>query len=277
MQHLKFYCFPIFGLLAVAVLALPTSLSAAESFRELIEADWLKQAEAWTANPPGTSGPAGAVSTAADAAGAVDGIKNGKYAFHTNQEPNPWWQVDLGQAIDVARIVVYNRLDYAPGLHNADNLVVLSSDDGKTWTPRHENRGQHFGGVSGAKPLEVTFPAGQLRTRFVRLQIPSQKPIYFHLDEVEIYGPADPKNLALGKTVDQSSVSVWSTAKRYVDPNRPVTYPTQEILERGRRLAADLRRAGVDTQRPERELDAIEVQCAQSAPSATAESNRACT
>ena len=77
--------------------------------RKLIEEDWLKS----LIEP---------LTTQSDAAGAVDGVKDGKYAFHTGGDPNPWWQVDLGSMQPIARIVVYNRLDYAPGLHNADTL-----------------------------------------------------------------------------------------------------------------------------------------------------------
>jgi len=166
----------------------------------------------------------GVVATWADAAGAVDGVKNGKYAFHTAQEPNPWWQVDLEKAQPIARIVVFNRLDYAPGLHNADNLLILASDDGKAWTQRHANKGSHFGGVSGAKPLDVTFAAGDVKARFIRLQVPSERPIFFHLDEVEVYGSDDPKvNIALGKPADQSSISQWSTAKIDRLANQPLS------------------------------------------------------
>ena len=104
-----------------------------ESDMSAVEQDWIRQAEAIDAVRRGVPhGPA--VSTRSDAAGAVDGVKDGKYAFHTNQEPNPWWQVDLGQSETLARVVVYNRLDYAPGLHNADSLILLTSDDGRRWT-----------------------------------------------------------------------------------------------------------------------------------------------
>ena len=137
--------------------------------------------------------------TQADAAGAVDGVKDGKYAFHTGQEPNPWWQVDLGQSTPLARLVVYNRLDYAPGLHNADTLLVLTSDDGQTWTKRYDSQGTHFGGIFGPKPFR-----GGVRTRresrgplSVRLQIPSPQPIFLHLDEVEVYGEADWRKISL--------------------------------------------------------------------------------
>ncbi len=146
--------------------------------------------------------------TAADAAGAVDGVKNGLYAFHTGGDPNPWWQVDLGASSEIAKIIIYNRLDYAPGLHNADNLIILTSDDEQNWTVRHENKGKHFGGVGDGGPLVVQFPQG-IKARFVRVQLPGNVPILFHLDEVEIYD-ADNDNIALRKPAKQSSLSIWS-------------------------------------------------------------------
>lgn len=238
----------------------------APAARRLVEADWLRQADPPT-RPPG---PGTHVPTWADAAGAVDGVRNGRYAFHTNAEKQPFWQVDLGKPQPVARIVVYNRLDYAPGLHNADNLIILRSDDGRTWTPCHDTGGRHFGGVRGAKPLDVRFPPGRLGARFLRLQVRSPRPVFFHLDEVEVYGPADPnRNLALRRPADQSSVSQWSTAKVPLrgDP-RPVRYPTRRVIARGRLLAAHLRRAGLDTGPHERELDAAAARLAALAPDA---------
>ena len=97
---------------------------AASSHVSLVEQDWIRQAEAIDAVRRGVQHGL-AAATQGDAAGAVDGVKDGKYAFHTNQEPNPWWQVDLGESVPIARVVVYNRLDYAPGLHNADTLILL--------------------------------------------------------------------------------------------------------------------------------------------------------
>ena len=116
---------------------------------KLVEADWLRQAEAAMKPTGGQGQPA---TTAQDAAGGCDGIKDGKYGFHTGQEANPWWQVDLGAVKRLSRVVIYNRLDYAPGLHNADTLVLLTSDDAKKWTERYDNQGRPFGGVRGADP-----------------------------------------------------------------------------------------------------------------------------
>ena len=114
------------------------------------------------------------------------------------RSPIPGGRWTWARSSPLSRVVVFNRLDYAPGLHNADNLRILTSEDGKHWTLRHENKGKHFGGISGAPPLEVQFKEGEVRGRFVRLQIPSAAPIFFHLDEVEVYGPGAPeRNLAL--------------------------------------------------------------------------------
>ncbi len=89
-----------------------------------VEEDWLRQAKAIQDK---VTEP---LSTKTDARGACDGLKNGQYGFHTGLEPNPWWQTDLGGLTSIRRIIIFNRLDYAPGLHNADHLRVLTSTDG---------------------------------------------------------------------------------------------------------------------------------------------------
>ena len=213
----------------------------------LVEQDWLMQARVSSLPAIDPISGTAPVATWADAAGAVDGKKDGKYAFHTAAEANPWWQVDLGEPRLIGRIVIYNRLDYGPGLHNADNLIISTSDDGKAWTVRHENKDKHFGGITGAAPLEVLFETDGPRARFVRLQIASNAPVYFHLDEVEIYGPDNAgENIALGRKADQSSVSQWSTAKLKAFSPGGATYPTMNAIERGRLLASDLRQKDVD-------------------------------
>ncbi len=209
--------------------------------RELIEDDWLRSVQP-------------VLTTQADAAGACDGVKNGKYGFHVGFEANPWWQIDLGAEQQVAKVVVYNRLDYAPGLHNADALHVLYSVGGEEWTLCHDNKGRHFGGVSGAPPLEAVFGEEGLRTRFLRLTIPSGSPVFFHLDEVEVFAVGDETtNIALGRSAEQSSLSPWSTAKIEI----PKVYPIASYIERGRRMAAELRAQGVDISLPLAELDGV--------------------
>ncbi|MCL2303886.1 MAG: discoidin domain-containing protein [Planctomycetaceae bacterium] len=211
-----------------------------------IQADWLEQAESWRQNPSGQANSASlGVKTSDDAAGAVDGVKNGLYAFHTGQEPNPWWSVDLQKNVSIGRIVVYNRLDYEPGLHNADNLVILTSSDNKNWTKVYANPNKFFGGVAkdGVKegPLDIQFDP-PIDARYVKLTIPSDKPIFFHLDEVEIYSAGEPdKNIALHCPANQSSLSPWSVRKpSSLTQQLQDKFPTKEYIERGKKLAAFL-------------------------------------
>jgi mono/diheme cytochrome c family protein len=215
---------------------------SARELRERIEEDWLQA-------------PVDPVTTRSDAAGACDGVKDGKYGFHTGLEANPWWQVDLEAEARVARIVAYNRLDYPPGLHNADRLRILTSSDGKSWTLRHDQSGRHFGGISGGGPLEVEFPGDGIPARFVRLLIPGESPVFFHLDEVEVYGPGpQAMDLALHRPCDQSSLSPWSTSKVHA----PREYPIRDSIDRSRRVAAHLAESGADLTAPLRDLQAVE-------------------
>ena len=242
---------------------------SADQLRQQVEEDWLTQASVRSGDAPGT------VSTRSDARGACDGVKNGLYGFHTGQETNPWWQVDLGQVTAIGRVVVFNRLDYAPGLHNADQLRLLTSPDGTNWTVRHENPGRHFGGISGAKPLEVLFASGQVSVRYVRLQIPSEKPVFFHLDEVEVYGTGNnSSNLALHHPADQSSLSPWSTAKAFPISAQDTPYPTAEFIARGQRMAVDLQAGGVDVRQALQTLASLEARISAETTNAAPESRR---
>lgn len=234
-----------------------------------IQDDWFAQARLRTLPPQGSHAKpqTPAISPADDAAGAVDGIKNGKWGFHTNFNDQPaWWQVDLGKSQPLANMLVFNRCDFPT--RTADMQVLLSID-GKTWTPVYKHNGTPFYGFADKKPLAIALNGAE--ARFVRLQIPPH--IYFHLDEVEIYAQADPqKNIALHCPADQSSVSQWSVSHQAKADAIPATAsgapagPDNRkidasdlaiILDRGRKLAADLRSAGVDTAACQRELDAV--------------------
>ncbi len=165
-----------------------------------LEADWLRQA----AKPPVALGQKGACSAEVDAAGACDGLKNGKWGFHTDREVQPWWQVDLKASTPIDRVLVFNRCD--SGVGAARRIMVLVSDDAKTWRKVYQHDGTEFRGQPDGKPLAVKLSG--TKARFVRLQLPQQA--FFYLDEVEIYAPGDKTNIALRKPVNQSSTSQWS-------------------------------------------------------------------
>ena len=204
--------------------------------RALIEADWLEQKQANL-----TQG-AGKVTTQEDAAGAVDGVINGEYGFHcASRAPDSWWQVDLGQRRVLDRVVVYNRCRSAG--RASTGLVMLGSDDGKTWREIYQHDGTVFRGFTDKKPLVVSFRDKSVAARFVRLQM--KRAVSFHLDEVQVYAQDDPKkNIALGQPADQSSTSRYSTRK--VRPGRD-HYTMEDVhraIESGRRLIEQITRLG---------------------------------
>ncbi|MBM4031167.1 MAG: hypothetical protein FJ291_05210, partial [Planctomycetes bacterium] len=236
---------------------LPLSLTAfggavekleAEGFRKAVEADWEVQDAVRTGvkgRPQAAPRAAAAnVTTKQDALGGVDGVKDGKWGFHTQSEPNPWWQVDLGEKVALGRAVLWNRCDSCGERNN--RILLLLSDDAKAWQQAYQHNGTPFGGAPDKKPLEVKLEGKA--ARFVRLTL--QGTIYLHLDEVEVFAAADPKrNVALGKAADQSSVSQWSEPHGKPAPAPPAAvaaaeppkvYPFAIVLERGRKLAADL-------------------------------------
>lgn len=243
-----------------------------------IEADWLLQDVVRKLPPadPATAARA-AVTTAEDAAGAVDGVKDGTYGFHTSGDAAPWWQVDLGQSLPLGRIVIYNRCD-GKVEDRAAHVEVLLSDDGKQWQTLYRHDGTKFFGHTGGPPLTVE--AGGKSARFVRLQLPTA--MYFHLDEVEVYPAGGKDNIALRKPADQSNVSQWSRPHAPVVPAaaapvpevREPAYPIAEVLPRGFALAADLRRLGADVSSQEQVLRDVQQRFGQLGSDASAEQRR---
>ena len=235
----------------VVLASMPLVAIAAQSVGtpEAIEAGWRQQLLHRLGAARGRS--AGGVSAQADAAGGCDGVKNGGFGFHTNQNNKPWWHVDLGAAAPLDRVVVYNRCTVS---ERAARLHVLLSADGKQWRTVYRHDGRVFLGHTDGKPLVV--PLKGAAARFVRVQLPGNT--WLHLDEIEVYGAGDPKkNLALHKPAEQSSAGTWSKGKAR-KPRRPkrraepaVALPRDgyvaavaDVLRAGRMLAADLEPAG---------------------------------
>lgn len=210
-----------------------------------LEAEWLVQ----DSTPQGQGG----LSTRSDAAGGVDGVKNGHFAFHTANEDKPWWQVDLGTTQELARALLFNRCDGCQ--ERASKLLVLLSDDGKEWREVYRHDGSVFGGVKDNKPLAVDLKGA--KARFLRLQLYEKN--WFHLDEVEVYPTAAPgKNIALRRPADQSSVCEYSAAHEVPRAEAESDVPLAAAFERGRRVASALKQAGRDVQQVLEVLDEAE-------------------
>ncbi len=237
---------------AVAAMLL-AGLGHAASFREQVEADWLLQDDV---RGRGSIREA-YVKTWEDAAGAVDGRKTGKWAFHTNLNNKPWWHVDLGKSQPLDRVEIWNRTDGVAA--RASRLIVLLSDDAKQWRQVYQHNGKVFYGFTDKKPLVVDLKGEA--ARWLRIQLPGKA--YLHLDEVEVYAKTDPKkNIALRRPANQSSVSQWSSNSlpSAVATNRAPTYKLKHIVARGLKLAAALDELGVETAQAVRTLNAVAAQ-----------------
>lgn len=203
-----------------------------------IEADWLRQDLLRSAE---AAGQGRQVTPEQDAVGALDGVKNGEWGFHTENEDNPWWQIDLGEAASLDRIVLYNRTELA---ERNSRIIVLLSDNAQDFRQAYQHDGTTFYGHKDNKPLVVTLNGA--KSRYIRLQLPGRS--YFHLDEVEVYSRGSDRNIATGKSATQSSVSQWSAA--HAATKERSTFPTAKVIERGLMLAENLRQSGakIETQ-----------------------------
>ena len=177
----------------VQILALlGVNCPAAPALRIMIENEWSLAAQA-------------RLTVQSDAAGGCDGIKDGKWGFHTGDVANPWWQVDLGTPTVLDRVAVWNRCDGASS--RAASLKILVSDDGAAWKEVFANDGRTFMGLTDGKPLDARFD--QVTGRYLRVQLPGKS--FLHLDEVEVFGPDAPAtNLAFEKPSTQCGLSAWS-------------------------------------------------------------------
>jgi F5/8 type C domain len=112
-------------------------------------------------------------------AGAADGLKNGRFGFHSREEQSPWWSVDLGRAYHVRTVKVFGRGDCC--YEQSIPLALEVSDDGTTYRKIAE-RTEPF---SESDPWVMTAP-DSLVTRFIRLR--TERPSVLVLSEVEVYG-----------------------------------------------------------------------------------------
>lgn len=169
-----------------------------------------------------------------DAGRAVDGDTNGRYSgnsvSHTAEERESWWEVDLGCVEDIAELRIWNRTD-----EHGDrlvNFVVLISERpfaGSSLAALLKEPGVWNGAHPGTAG-EKTVITANTKGRFVRVQLRQKN--FLALAEVQVIGAAAAKpavafgpgagsaggpNLALKKSVRQSSTGFGGDAQRAVD------------------------------------------------------------
>ena len=204
---------------------------------EQIERDWIHSDLLRMRS--GSSG--GRVQPHEDARGGCDGKITGKWGFHTALEPNPWWQVDLGQTFPLDRVIIHNRCDACGDRNRFIQLLV--SEDGSQWERVYQHDGTMFYGGKVGPPLVIKL--GGRQARWVRVQLSGRN--YLHLDEVEVFPANSNENVALHRPATQSSVSAWSVRHPLPLKEGQVAVALLQLtLQRGEQLAAKLAELGVD-------------------------------
>ncbi len=107
-----------------------------------------------------------------DSNDAVDGVTT-LMGFHTQEEDQPWIQIDLGEAKLVREVVVYNAANYRS---RAVPLVIELGTDGQHWTETKRRNEVFSKWTASFKPTS---------TRYVRLRAATRT--YLHLNEIEVY------------------------------------------------------------------------------------------
>ncbi len=244
-------CFPLMAALVLTA----CSQAWAADMRALLEAEWSEEDSRFSLAPPPEAPATTEVTTQLDAAGACDGIKTGRFGFHTaSGEIDPWWQVDLGQPVRLDRVVIFNRTDGAPQRTAKIQIQIALGPKACEFETIYRHNGETFYGFKENRPLVVDLSEKSVTARVVRLHIPGR--CSFALDEVEVYGQDDPKkNVALNRPADQKSISPYSVPGTKGYELKPTEAPapehvefqlahTRAVIERGRQLADRLNGSG---------------------------------
>ncbi|WP_240359634.1 Vps62-related protein [Pyxidicoccus trucidator] len=124
---------------------------------------------------------------------AVDGNTSGNWGHnsvtHTDNQLQPWWQVDLQGIQPLSNVVLYNRTDCCS--ERLQNFRVRVSDDGMSW------QDYPFAGVA---PVQSTFAINR-PARYVRVQLDGTG--ILSLAEVQVFAPTQPAHggVRFGNTV----------------------------------------------------------------------------
>ena len=117
-----------------------------------------------------------------DAQGAVDGDLDVDYGFHTGEEKDPWWQVDLQAPFLVQEVRIYNRQHCA---HRLSFFSLLLSVDGIDWHVAFRKLDDSVFGEADPAPFVVRLDGGE-PARFVRVRLDGNQPLHFV--ECEVLG-----------------------------------------------------------------------------------------
>jgi F5/8 type C domain-containing protein len=150
----------------LALLALCLAMSPAAVKKVLEARSELSAGRPWRASSKADSG--GCTSPAQQCA------ENTGYFFHTDLEPSPWVEFDLGGNRKISKVVVENRADCCK--ERAEALVIEVSNDQKRWRNVAHHDGEFISWEAVFTPVNGRY-----------LRVRSTKQNYLHLAAVHIY------------------------------------------------------------------------------------------
>ncbi len=120
-----------------------------------------------------------------DASGANGVVEHEEYGFHTAQEAEAWWMVDLLEDCAIERLCIVNRQGFTERFRQ---FAVDGSDDGVGWTMRFSKHDEDEVSGDAGRPCSVSFdpPLVARHVRIRRLGPPGP----LHLRRVRIFGRA---------------------------------------------------------------------------------------
>ncbi|XP_060559806.1 fibropellin-1-like, partial [Ruditapes philippinarum] len=114
---------------------------------------------------------------------ADDNIYN-NHCFETDNNMNPWWEVDLQDEYNISQVNITNRRDCCTT--RAENVVIyVATENLGNWKMVAYKEGQ--------MGLFVSFTFDPVKARYVRVAL-RNKQTYLHLCEVEVFGQSVPVN-----------------------------------------------------------------------------------
>ncbi|MDR2341982.1 MAG: hypothetical protein LBD84_02935 [Campylobacteraceae bacterium] len=114
-----------------------------------------------------------------DAQRAVMDIGNANFAFHTNKEQNPWWELTLDEPRLVEYIILHNRKDMCK---EKSRKLLVELFDGKEYIKIYQGD-LLFDAEPNGLPLVLPY---KYFKKIERIKIISQINEYFHLSKVNV-------------------------------------------------------------------------------------------
>ena len=121
-----------------------------------------------------------------DACGANGETLAADRGFHTAEEREPWWRVDLLREEDIEEVAIVNSW-YNP--QRSRRYRIESSLDGKEWTTRYEQAQPEEVSADPESPRRVVF-AEPFRGRYLRIVLTGVG--ILHLRRVQVFGAGNP-------------------------------------------------------------------------------------